>query len=81
MCKQESSSDESTKIYTRKELVMMKTKIYDFHTSFYIPSIKKLAFHLPHVRILGTNYCGEFQYTALKLRESVPTRTILHPQL
>ena len=38
-----------TKIYTRKELVMMETSIADFHKSFYIPAIKKLAFHLPHV--------------------------------
>ena len=28
-----------------------------------------LAFHLPHLRILGTNYCGELRHTALKLRE------------
>ena len=39
MCKQEYSTDKSTKIYTRKELVMMETKIYDFHASFYIPAI------------------------------------------
>ena len=55
MYKQESSTDKSTKIYTRKELVMMETAIYDFHTIFYIPAIQKLAFHIPHVRILGTN--------------------------
>ena len=66
MCKQESSSDNSTKIYTRKDLVMMETTISDFHTSFYIPSIQKLAFHLPHVRILSTNHCGEMQRTAFK---------------
>ena len=59
MCKQESSPDKSTKIYTRKELFMMQTTISDFHTSFYIPAIHKLAFHLPHVHILGTNHCGE----------------------
>ena len=35
MCKQESSSDKSTKIYTRKELLMTETTIYDFHTRFY----------------------------------------------
>ena len=69
MCKQESSSDESTKIYTRKEIVMMETQIYDFHTSFYIPAIQKLAFYLPHVRILGTNHCGEMRRTAFKRRE------------
>ena len=48
---------------------MMETTIYDFHTSFYIPAIQKLAFHLPHVRILGTNQCGEMRRTAFKQRE------------
>ena len=70
MCKQEYSPDKSTKIYTRKELVMMETKISGFRTSFYIPAIQKLAFHLPHVRILGTNHCGEMLRTTFKRRES-----------
>ena len=69
MCKQESSPDKSTKIYTRKELVMMETTIFDFHTSSYIPAIQKLAFHLAHVRILGKNHCGEMRRTAFKRRE------------
>ena len=70
MCKHESLPDKSTKIYTRKELVMTETAIYDFHTSFYIPAIQKLASHLPHVRILGTNHCGEMRRTAFKRCES-----------
>ena len=69
MCKQEYSSDNYKNIYTGKELVMMETTISDFHTSFYIPSIQKLSFHLPHVRILGTNHCGELRRTAFKQRE------------
>ena len=69
MCKQESSPDKSTKIYARKELVMMETTISDFHTSFYIPAIQNLDFHIPHVRILGTNHCSELQRTAFKRRE------------
>ena len=69
MYKQESSSDNSTKIYTKKELVMMETTISGFNTSFYIPAIQKLAFHLPHVRILGTNHCGAMRRTAFKQRE------------
>ena len=69
MCKQEYSPDKSTKIYTRKELVMMKTTISNFRNSFYIPAIQKLAFHLPHVRILDTNHCGEMRHTAFKRRE------------
>ena len=48
---------------------MTETIISDFHTSFYIPAIQKLAFHIPHVRILGTNHCGEMRHTAFKLRE------------
>ena len=47
----------------------METTISDFHTSFYIPAIQKLAFHIPYVRILGTNHCGEMQLTAFKRRE------------
>ena len=69
MCEQESLPDSYTKIYTRKELVMMETTISYFHTSFYIPSIQKLDFHLPRVRILGTNYCGEMRRIAFKHRE------------
>ena len=48
---------------------MMETSISGFHTSFYIPAIQKLSFHLPHVRILGTNHCDEMQRTAFKRRE------------
>ena len=48
---------------------MVETTISDFRTSFYIRSIQKLAFHLPHVRILGTNHCGEMRRTAFKGRE------------
>ena len=69
MCKQESLSDKYTKIYTRKELVMMETTISGFHTRFYIPDIQKLDFHLPHVRILDTNRCVEIRCTAYKRRE------------
>ena len=69
MCKQESLPDKSTKIYTRKELVMMKTTMSNFHTSYYIPAIQKLAFRLPHVRILGTNHCVKFRRKSFKRRE------------
>ena len=69
MCKQESSPDQSTKIYTRKELVMMETTISGFHTSFYIPDIPELSFHLPHKRILGKNHCVELRHIAFKRGE------------
>ena len=47
----------------------METIISDLYTSFYIPAIQKLALHLLHVRILGTNHCGEMRRTAFKQRE------------
>ena len=69
MCKQESSSDKSTKTYTRKELVMLEVTISYFNTRFYIPDIPKLVFHIPHVRILGTNHCGGIRRASFKRRE------------
>ena len=48
---------------------MMETTISCFHTRFYILSIQKFAFRLPHVRIIGTNHCGELRRTAFKQRE------------
>ena len=47
----------------------METTISDFHTSFYITAIQKLAFHLSHVRILCTHHCVELRFTAFKRRE------------
>ena len=69
MCKQEPSSEESTKIYTRKELVMMETIISGFLISFYIPAIQRLHFHLSHVLIIGKNHCGKLQLRAFKYRK------------
>ena len=69
MCIHEYSSDEFRTIYNRKELVMMETTISEFHARYYIPAIQKLASHLPHVRILVTNHCGEMRHTAFKRRE------------
>ena len=66
MCKQESSPDNSTKIYTRKELVMTETTISEFHIRYYNIDIKKLAFQLPHVPKIGTSRCGEMRCTAFK---------------
>ena len=45
---------------------MMETTISNFHTRFYTPEIQKLAFHIPHVQILGTNHYGESRQTAFK---------------
>ena len=63
-CLQDPGTMSLAKPYTRKGLFMMETYIADFHTSFNIPAIKKLSFHLPHVRILGTNHCDNTQREA-----------------
>ena len=70
MCKQDSVSEQSTKIYTRKELMMIETTISNFHTSFLISAIQKLAFYIPRVKLLGTNHCGDSRRNAFKLCES-----------
>ena len=57
LCLQYTATVSPATIYTRKELVSMETYIYYFNIMFYIPEIQKLAFHLPHVRILGTSHC------------------------
>ena len=44
----------------------METSIADFHTSLYIPELKKLAFYLPQVQIIGTNHCGNICREAFK---------------
>ena len=41
----------------------METAITNFRTSFFIPAIKKLAFHITYVQILGTNHCDESRRT------------------
>ena len=47
---------------------MMETYIDYFHTSLYILEIQKIVFHLPHVRILGTNHSGNTRHEAFKRR-------------
>ena len=68
-CQQDTASGKSTKIYTIKELVMIETNIYNFHTSFFIPEIHMLEFHISHVQILGTNHCGDSHWTSFKRRK------------
>ena len=47
----------------------METTISNFRTSFFIPEIHKLAFHIPRVQILGKNHCVESCRTVFKRRE------------
>ena len=45
---------------------MMETTIHSFRTSFYIPEIQKLAFHIPYVQLLGTNHYSDSRQIAFK---------------
>ena len=69
-CQQVSASGKPKNIYTIKELVMTETTISNFHTSFYISAIQKLAFHIPHIQIFVTNHCGDSRWNVFKRRES-----------
>ena len=50
---------------------MIETYISDFHTRLYPLEIKELAFHLPHVLILGTNCCGNTRRESFKRRRQI----------
>ena len=55
-----------SKLYTRKELAIIETYISDFHKSFCIPEIQKIAFHLTRVNNIGTNHCGNTRCESFK---------------
>ena len=60
----------STKLYPRKYLVMMEISISKCFTRFYIPTIQKLAFHVPHVIIIGTHHYVKTRREEFQHRES-----------
>ena len=66
MCFKDPATVTRTKLYTRKDLVMVETYIADFNTIIYIPEIKNLAFHLPNIRIISMNQCGKTRREAFK---------------
>ena len=68
MCSTVVSSVTPGKVYTQNELVFLETLISEFHNKYYNPSILKLEFHFPHVRILGTHHCGKERCEAFKCR-------------
>ena len=70
LCFQDLATVTPAKLYTIKEIVMIETSIADLHISLYIPEIQNLAFHLPHIHILGTNHCGNTPREAFKRRSA-----------
>ena len=53
-------------IRTRKEQTLLTRPIGIFHRDFFVPMLKKLAFHFPHVIMLGKNYCGRMRKEAFE---------------
>ena len=66
MCSTVSETDTTEKIYTQKELVLLETYITTFYYKFCVMEIQKLAFHFPHVRILGNHQCDKKYCEAFK---------------
>ena len=62
LCLQHLDSVTSANICARKELAVRETYIADFHTNFYITTMQNIEFYLPHIRILGTNHCGNTRH-------------------
>ena len=69
-CQQDTALGQPTKKYTEKELMMVETSFSNFNTSFFIPEIHKVVFHIPHVQLMGKNHCGDSCQTVFKRRES-----------
>ena len=51
--------------------MLIEKSITQFHEKFYIPEIQKLAFHLPHVRILGNLHCDKERHDEYKRRRNL----------
>ena len=62
------------KIRSRKELTEKCEAIGTFMNDYYVPALRKLAYHRPHTRILGKDHCGALRLAAYKRKPSVRTR-------
>ena len=69
LCEPTYDSKATTKLYTRKELVITDISFFEFHQNLYIPEIHKLALNLPHVQIIVNNHCGNKHQDAFTHRE------------
>ena len=66
MCFTIPSTATTEKVYTGKDRMLLQTSITEFHEKFNITEIQKLAFHFPHVHILGTYHCGKEHHKEFK---------------
>jgi hypothetical protein len=49
------------KIRSRNYLTLLNRPIGSFMTEYYLPALEEYAYHLPHVRILGSKVCGKMR--------------------
>ena len=63
------------KVRSRKKLTQVpKCPIGTFLKEHYLPAMEKLAYHRPHVQILGKDHCAGARRVAFRHRPSVRTR-------
>ena len=64
------------RVRTRKYLTLLTRPIGIFMQEFYIPLLRKYAFHLAYVRILSKNGCGRMRFDWFKNEEYWIVKTI-----
>ena len=67
-CLKESNKMLQGNLSKRKHLVLLNNSISKFHKKYYKAAIHRLAFHLPHVMILGKNHCAKLRREAFEER-------------
>jgi len=69
--KRQNSKFKMGKIRTKKELTRKTTSIGEFHETWFEPAVEALAYHWPHVTMLGKRHCGKCRREAFtqKIRD------------
>jgi len=57
-CKEMAEGKKKGKIRTKKELTRLTRPIGTFHEEYFKPALEALAYHWPHVTMLGKRYCS-----------------------
>jgi hypothetical protein len=61
LCDTFAEGQKKGKICSRNYLTLLNRPIRSFVTKYYLPALEEYAYHLPHVRILGSKVCGKMQ--------------------
>jgi hypothetical protein len=60
-CEELPEGSKRGRIGTRSYLTLLKRTIGDFMNEYYLPALEEYAYHLSHVKILGTRVCGKMR--------------------